>query len=816
MHLNWGGRLGVAKRKPREGTDPEDRAYDWHLYDRIVLEGERHGVEVLFTIFGTPPWANGGQAPTHAPRNADPLREFAYAAATRYSGTYERADGVVLPRVRYWTAWNEPNLQIGLIPQWRRVGGKWIVQSAIDYARICNAVVEGIRTSMLRGQKVACGATAARGNNNPKGLKPSVSPLAFLRAMKKAGATGFDAYAHHPYYGGPGETPATPSPGRGGVTLGNIDALVSELTRLYGRKRIWITEYGYQTNPPDGVFGVSWSTQAAYVRQSFAIARAHPRIDMLLWFLLQDEADPERWQSGLISATGERKPSFNAFRESLALLPARCPAHDGAWPFVPPSPRPLLNRAPASGISTQQPPRPRVASTHPDGRTSGARASCDQKSTARGAPRDASHHRQPRSSAREEPPSTERVRRSVQHEPLHACGTERGSDACTAQRAPATIQNLRPGHSRIFVRKSVRPPAPGKPEAPEFRALMRTIELAQQAHANVNLTWWQGPYASVPKLQALSWPTGSNGGSKWPKELLGGPGALTGPKALMEQFADIIQRAHAAGHRCVTHVTIQNEVNQNGVDIAQQGNQKLSMRFYELLYRHLDSALKARPDPNKPTRPLRACVQLVGGDLVNAGNSKQRDWIDYMARNMADVLNGYSIHVYWQPSEFPAKPLTRLRELKDTLDDLQIQKPMYVTEYGVKINGASPEPGQVAQGPIEQLVDTAFQHAWFNAVAPQHGCVGLVKWLLYRTDKKDVFGHWGMIDAPGASFTRFPTYVVTWLFTHFTEPGWKAPDSGSPRAASSLRAGSLRPTVATNRSSCSTPCPARARCASKA
>ena len=221
--------------------------------------------------------------------------------------------------MRYWTAWNEPNLQIGLIPQWRRVGGKWIVQSAIDYARICNAVVEGIRTSMLRGQKVACGATAARGNNNPKGLKPSVSPLAFLRAMKKAGATGFDAYAHHPYYGGPGETPATPSPGRGGVTLGNIDALVSELTRLYGRKRIWITEYGYQTNPPDGVFGVSWSTQAAYVRQSFAIARAHPRIDMLLWFLLQDEADPERWQSGLISATGERKPSFNAFRESLAL-----------------------------------------------------------------------------------------------------------------------------------------------------------------------------------------------------------------------------------------------------------------------------------------------------------------------------------------------------------------------------------------------------------------------------------------------------------------------------------------------------------------
>jgi hypothetical protein len=41
---------------------------------------------------------------------------------------------------------------------------------------------------------------------------------------------------------------------------------------------------------------------------------------MLLWFLLQDEPDPARWQSGLISATGERKPSFDEFRETMSLL----------------------------------------------------------------------------------------------------------------------------------------------------------------------------------------------------------------------------------------------------------------------------------------------------------------------------------------------------------------------------------------------------------------------------------------------------------------------------------------------------------------
>jgi hypothetical protein len=315
VHLQWGGRRGVAKARPRAGADPADPAYDWRPYDRIVLAADAGGVEVLFTIFGTPPWANGGAAPTRAPRSAFRLEEFAYAAATRYSGSYVRADGVVLPAVRRWTAWNEPNLKIGLVPQWRRAAGGWVAQSAVDYAAICNAVVDGVHATALAGERVACGVTAARGNNNPRGLKPSVSPLAFLRAMKRAGARGFDAYAHHPYYGSPAETPSTRPPGPTAVTLGNIDVLERELTRLYGRRvPIWITEYGYQTNPPDGVFGVSWARQAAYLRQAVAIARRDPRIDLLLWFLVRDEDDVTRWQSGLVAADGTRKPAFAAFQ----------------------------------------------------------------------------------------------------------------------------------------------------------------------------------------------------------------------------------------------------------------------------------------------------------------------------------------------------------------------------------------------------------------------------------------------------------------------------------------------------------------------
>ena len=87
------------------------------------------------------------------------------------------------------------------------------------------------------------------------------------------------------------------------------------MTQLYGNKRIWITEYGYQTNPPDPIFGVSWAKQAAYLTQAFAIARKNPRIDMMLWFLLKDEPNLAGWQSGLITYSGVKKPSFAAFQQ---------------------------------------------------------------------------------------------------------------------------------------------------------------------------------------------------------------------------------------------------------------------------------------------------------------------------------------------------------------------------------------------------------------------------------------------------------------------------------------------------------------------
>ena len=47
--------------------------------------------------------------------------------------------------------------------------------------------------------------------------------------------------------------------------------------------------------------------------QSIALARANPRVTMLLWFLVRDESRLAGWQSGLETVAGIRKPAFAAF-----------------------------------------------------------------------------------------------------------------------------------------------------------------------------------------------------------------------------------------------------------------------------------------------------------------------------------------------------------------------------------------------------------------------------------------------------------------------------------------------------------------------
>jgi hypothetical protein len=274
VNLNWNQ---VAKRRPAHPQDPADPAYDWDVYDRADRYAAQNGMQLLMTILFTPSWANGGHPRNVPPTNYTDLRNFAYAAAERYSGHYipntDQFDETYLPPVRYWLAWNEPSN-----PNWLKQtsGGRFV--SPQYYAKICTAIWQGVHFTNFAGEKVGCGATGPRGNNQARSSRPSMS-----------------------------------KPGGSAITLGNINTLIAQVNRLWGKKRIWITEYAWQT-PPDRLFGVSYARQAAYVRQSFGIARANPRIDLMVWFILRDDTNINvGWQSGMLTSRGAKKPAFSVF-----------------------------------------------------------------------------------------------------------------------------------------------------------------------------------------------------------------------------------------------------------------------------------------------------------------------------------------------------------------------------------------------------------------------------------------------------------------------------------------------------------------------
>jgi hypothetical protein len=336
VNLYWGGtKWAAANNKPADPTDPGDPAYNWSLYDRLVRYAALSHIRVVFSILYTPSWANGGKGKNVAPTNPQDLQDFAYAAGIRYSGYYapppwqqdlSYGNGPTpLPEVNMWTAWNEPNNPDWLAPQYKRVGGKWRIESAFQYAKICNAVYTGIHSVLISplkgapvGERVACGVTGPKGNDAPSTARASVDPISFLIAAKQYGMKTFDVYAHHPYANAGNEAPNFVPTGKykRRIQLGNINILLALVTKLYGPKHLWITEYGYQTNPPDRtIFGTSWKNQAAYMTQAYAMARKNPRIDMMLWFLVKDESSLGGWQSGLETLGGKKKPAWTAFQQ---------------------------------------------------------------------------------------------------------------------------------------------------------------------------------------------------------------------------------------------------------------------------------------------------------------------------------------------------------------------------------------------------------------------------------------------------------------------------------------------------------------------
>src|SRR5207302_6245250 len=75
--------------------------------------------------------------------------QFAKAAARRYDGRFPDPSqpGATLPRVRYWQAWNEPNLDQYLTPQWIPThGGNFAAASPNVYRPLLNAFYSAVKS----------------------------------------------------------------------------------------------------------------------------------------------------------------------------------------------------------------------------------------------------------------------------------------------------------------------------------------------------------------------------------------------------------------------------------------------------------------------------------------------------------------------------------------------------------------------------------------------------------------------------------------------------------------------------------------------
>jgi hypothetical protein len=346
-----------SRRRPRFNAANPAAYPGFGRYDELVIAAHELGLKVYFSLGPpSPAWAipRGEQRKQGPPLGNAPdpgqFRQFVRAVGRRYSGHYTPGgSGYPLPRVSYWGVWNESNERSWLNPMY---AGRTYIQAAL-YRSFVDAAWSGLGASGHRGDTFLIGETANRG---------ILAPLPYLRAVYcvnssyhvlRGGAASrvacptsgnrsrfvaahpglFHAtgYAHHPY--GFDVAPDRRYPDRSYVTLSNISALeraVNAALGAYGKRPgggepLYLTEWGYKTNPPNPYVRTSLTQQAAWLDQGEYMTWKIPFIRALANFLLVDDKPKPHsrpgsklywstWQTGLEFRNGTHKPSWDAYR----------------------------------------------------------------------------------------------------------------------------------------------------------------------------------------------------------------------------------------------------------------------------------------------------------------------------------------------------------------------------------------------------------------------------------------------------------------------------------------------------------------------
>jgi hypothetical protein len=311
----------VAPTRPGVATDPADPAYRWQRYDQIVAAARANGVKVLFSVYGTPPWARDPSIapdvrwPAASIRPADPadFGRFGEAAARRYGPL----------GVKWWEAWNEPQISTFLRPQYTFAAGRWQPVSPATYSALLSAFYT--RVKAVDPAAVIAGAVASPAGEkcpctDPAKMPERIPPDVFVTALGAAGLRPpMDVVSHHPY---PVRKPSdTTPPGRSFVDLYNLTTLIRAIDATYLRgKRLWLTEYGFSTRAvPQYRLVFSPAAQASAISDAYRRVRATPRVGLMVYYLFQDHPG---WFSGVLDLAGRRKPGYSALALPLAATPA--------------------------------------------------------------------------------------------------------------------------------------------------------------------------------------------------------------------------------------------------------------------------------------------------------------------------------------------------------------------------------------------------------------------------------------------------------------------------------------------------------------
>jgi hypothetical protein len=361
MNVNW-AQVAPVKRPPGFQADNSASAgYNWRSVDGPVRELTANGLQVLMTILDAPTWAEGPHRPSSAAPgswrpSANQLALFAEAAARRYSGRFRDPSdrATFLPRVRYWQAWNEPNLSIDLAPQWTRSGRGFKPASPAMYRQMEDdfyRVVKGVSSSNF----VLLGGTAPFGDP-PGGQR--ISPVTFYQSLFCLSPEllsihcadpdiYFDGIDHHPYsIGGPlqpaldADDVSVPDMYKITRVLRAGERTGSVLPR--GSKALWVTEMSWDSSPPNPN-GVPVQQQARWYEQAMYVLWREG-VDAVLWLQIVDDPPIPNYgttsQGGLFYLDGSPKPSATAV--SFPFVTSRInSSHVWVW-----------GRAPTAGVLT--------------------------------------------------------------------------------------------------------------------------------------------------------------------------------------------------------------------------------------------------------------------------------------------------------------------------------------------------------------------------------------------------------------------------------------------------------------------------------